>query len=101
VPIRSAAKKPKPPFRAQWVKIPASWLTTLQQTRSGSTVRLALAILRARFEQYRDGEIVLSAAMTGMPQTTRNRAARELAGLGLIELEGGGHQAMRVVRVHV
>lgn len=93
------ARKPRPPFRAQWVKVPASWLTALRQTKSGSTKQLALEILLTKFQQKR-GAIVLSAAMTGMPKTTRKVAARELVKLGLIEIEEDGRQAMRVVLVH-
>jgi DNA polymerase I len=42
------------------------------------------------------GEIVLSASVTDMPQTTRVRAAKELAKLGLIKLHQQGGQARRV-----
>ena len=98
---RPAGKQRKPPFHAEWVKLPVAWCTALEQTQSGSTYRLALRILREEFRRkHTGGQIVLSAATTGMTHTTRNRAARELARLGLIELEGEGKQAMRVARIH-
>lgn len=101
-PANATAKGPrKTRFQAEWAKLPASWLVALRQAPSGSTKQLAMEILFAEFRRkHIGGEIVLSAAMTGMHHTTRNRAARELALLGLIELEGEGRQAIRVVRIH-
>jgi hypothetical protein len=97
----TAKGPPKSQFRAQWVKLPATWITTLRQTKSASTKQMAMEILHAEFRRkHTGGQIVLSAATTGMHHTTRNRAAGELVRLGLIELEGEGKQAMRVARIH-
>jgi hypothetical protein len=101
-PDRAANGQRKPRFQAEWVKLPTAWIVTLRQTKSISAVQLAMEILSAEFRRKHTGrEIVLSAAMTGMPRTTRNRAARELARLGLIEVEMDSRQATRVVQVHV
>jgi hypothetical protein len=91
---------PKParkPFRARWVKVPTWWIHTLKQSRSVSTYELALTILHEAFKrQHVGGEIVLSSAVTGMPSNTKMRAARELADLGLIELDQADKRAVRV-----
>jgi hypothetical protein len=98
---RPAGKPCRPRFRAEWVKVPVAWCAALEQTQNSSAYRLALRILREEFRRkHTGGEIVLSAATTGMHHTTRNRAARELERLGLIELEGEGKQALRVARVY-
>jgi len=55
---------------------------------------LALLILWEAFKQGTK-EVVLSTAVTGMPRETKGRAARELAELGLIRLEGMGTRALR------
>ena len=60
----------------------------LGASKSANTYRLALLIL---MEAYRDkrgnGRINLSTQVTGIPGSTRRRAARELVQLGLITLE--------------
>jgi hypothetical protein len=87
-------------FRALWVRFPLSWLVALEQTKSASAIKLALKILFAEFHrQHTGGEVVLSAAMSGMPNATRVDATRELIRLGLIEVEQSGRGAPRVVRV--
>jgi hypothetical protein len=89
-------------FQAQWVRFPLSWRDALRQTRSISAVHLAIDILFADFRrQHTEGEIVLSAAMSGMPNATRVDATRELVRLGLIEVQQCGRQAPRVVKVNV
>jgi hypothetical protein len=61
-----------------------------------------MEILFAEFRQrHTEGEIVLSAAMSGMPNATRADATKELVRLGLIEVERCGRLAPRVVRVNV
>jgi hypothetical protein len=63
---------------------------------------LAMEILFAEFRrQHTTDEIVLSAAMSGMPNATRTDATRELVRLGLIEVKQCGRQAARVARVNV
>jgi hypothetical protein len=59
-------------FKAEWVKLSWRWAKALQRSSSVSTYRLALAILFEAFKQeQRNEEIVLSAAMTGMPRSTK------------------------------
>jgi hypothetical protein len=61
-----------------------------------NTYRLALLVLFAAFKnKQRNGEVILSTAMTGMPRNTKVRAARELADLGLIQLLGSEAGALR------
>lgn len=64
-------------FKADWVKLPRSWYEALRQADSaGKTYELAHAILFEAFKRSRsDGEIILSAEMTGMSRTTRRKAA--------------------------
>ena len=96
---RAARRKP---FQAQWVRLPVSWLVALRGTKSAAAKQLAMEILFAEFRRkYTDGELVLSAAMSGMPNATRAGATKELVRLGLIEVEQCGRQAPRVVRVNV
>ncbi len=92
-------KAPHKPFEAEWVKVPKRWLEALRQSNSTNTYRLALAILAEAFKrQHVGGDIVLSKAMSGMPHSTRFRAARELAKLGLIQLhrQNSNKQSYRV-----
>jgi hypothetical protein len=90
-------KKRHKPFRAEWVKLPLDWAEALRRSKSANTYHLALAIL---FEAFRrkhvGGEIVLSTVLTRMQRCTKMRAARELARLGLIQIEQNGQKAFRV-----
>ncbi len=62
---------------------------------------LSEAFKRAPKRNYRGGDIVLSSTVVaGMPRTTRWRAAKELAQLGLIEIEQNGRQAPRVIHIY-
>jgi len=94
------APKPRPKkYRgALWVKLPRHWISSLGQSNSANTYRLALLILLAAYEdKRRTGEITLSAKLTGdMSRETRRRAARELEWLKLITLRGDGRQALKV-----
>jgi hypothetical protein len=86
-------------FKARWVKLPGHWIEALKQTKSANTLKLAYQILLAAYEDRNgDGVVVLSAKTTHkMPHTSRQRAMRELAQLGLITVLGGGHgRAYRV-----
>ena len=90
------AKKRKA-FRAEWVKLPLRWVEALQCSKSASTYRLAHVILLEGFKrEYVGGEIVLSSTVTNMPSTTKLRAAKELAELGLIRIEQEGQRASRI-----
>jgi Fic family protein len=88
-------------FEAQFVRVPKGWVATLSQTKSVGTYQLALVILDKEFERQQTGrEIVLSAQVTRMPQTTRRRATQELVSLGLIQLKpGSGRDAPKVLTV--
>jgi hypothetical protein len=102
LPNQETAREGRKPFQAQWVRFPLSWLVALRQTKSGSAWRLAAEILFAEFRrQHTRGEIVLSAATTGLPHSTRPRAVQQLVRLGLIEVEQSGRQAVRVTKVHL
>jgi hypothetical protein len=75
-------------FKAEFVQVPLRWVEALQQTPHGCTYRLALTILAEAFKcKQLGGEVVLSFAVTGMPQTSRRRASMELQKLGLIRIE--------------
>jgi hypothetical protein len=94
-------KRRRKPFEAQFVQVPKRWVEALSQTKSVGTYRLALVILAKEFERQHTGrEIVLSAQVTRMAATTRQRAAQELISLGLIQLETpNGKRAPRVLVV--
>jgi hypothetical protein len=93
-------KRRRKTFEAQFVQIPKSWIMALSKARSsGAAWQLATVILDEAFKrEYIGGEIVLSAHVTGMPQSTRRDATKELISLGLIQLEPGvqGKSAPRV-----
>jgi hypothetical protein len=95
-------KKRRKPFEPEWVKLPRRWVAVLRQSKSIGTYQLAHIILFEAFKREQiGGEIVLSSAMTGMSQTTRRRAAKELVELGLIQTERRrGRQALRVSHVY-
>ena len=77
--------EPKKPFEAEFVKFPRRWAEVLRQSKSAATYQLALAILFEAFKQKkRNGEIVLSSAVTKLPRETRRRAANELVELDLM-----------------
>jgi hypothetical protein len=93
-------KRKHQPFNAEWVRLPGIWISTLEQSRSVGTFKLAHRILREAFKrQYVGGQIVLSRKVTGLPCTTTTRAARELVNLGLIEIQQSGNKAIRVVNL--
>ena len=89
--------KRKPRFRTRWVRLDQRWRETLRRSKSASTYELALTILFEAFKREQvGGDIVLSRAVTGMPSTTKARAANELAELGLIKIIRKGKRALRV-----
>jgi hypothetical protein len=93
-------KRHRKSFKVQFVRVPVRWIEVLSQTKSAGTWRLALVILAEAFKRERlGGEIVLSSQVTRMPRTARQRAARELANLGLIQLEISGKRATKVLMV--
>jgi hypothetical protein len=91
----------KPEFKVQWVKLPQRWMKALQQSKSIGTYQLAHVILFEAFKRQQiGGEIVLSAIMTGMDRSTKNRAIKELVKLRLIRVKQSGKGATRVVDIY-
>jgi Fic family protein len=102
----SPAKRQRPrrkPFKTLFVQVPKRWMTALAQIKSAGAYQLALVILDKEFERQQTGkEIVLSAQVTGMPQTTRRRATQKLVSLDLIQLKlGTGRDAPKVLTVQI
>jgi hypothetical protein len=90
-------KRKHQPFKPEWVRLPAIWIDRLDQSNSASTHKLAHRILMEAFKREQvGGQIVLSRKMTGLPCSTTVRAARELAKLGLIEIQQSSGKAIRV-----
>ncbi len=95
-------KRHNKPFRVRWVKKPRFWIEALGHSNSANTHRLADIILMEAFKatggrHYSADEIILSsAAVPGMARKYKIRAAKELAGLGLITVWPDGRRALRV-----
>jgi hypothetical protein len=89
------------PFKINFVKLPGYWIERLKHARHLATFRLAHHILREDHKQKYGGggDIVLSTASTGLPRTTRWLATKEMVGLGLIQVQQDGRQAVRVTKV--
>jgi hypothetical protein len=91
-------KSKRKQFKLEWVKFPLSWFSRLQHSRRVEAYRLAFIILREVFKcQVGGGEIILSTEVTRMKRSTKLKAARELARLGLIKIIRDGNKALRVV----
>jgi hypothetical protein len=94
-----AAKKKHKAFKADWAKFPQQWAKALRRSKStAAAYELAISILFKALEcEYTGQEIILSSDMTGMPRTTRRKAAKHLVKLGLIKLyRQSKNQAHRV-----
>ena len=99
--VRAGVKKRKT-FEIKWVKLPDYWIRQLEQSQHAGTYKLALRILREAYKQhYIDGEIVLSAEVTGLPRTTRRSATKELITLNLIQIQQDGNRATRVTKLRL
>jgi len=95
VPPRKTRRKQ---FKIEFVKFPVHWIEALREARHITTYRLALVILAEAFQrEFIGGEIVLSSEMTGIPRTSKLKAARELERLGLIRIGRLGRQSLRVI----
>ena len=93
-------RKKRKPFKIDWVKLPNFWIERLERCRRLGTYKLALRILREAYKrQYTGGDVVLSAAATGLPQTTRRRAVKEMVELGLIRTKQDGNKAPTVMEL--
>jgi hypothetical protein len=83
------------------VKLPRHWVEVLRKSKNASTWELAVVILLEAFKhEHCGGEIVLSTTATGMPRTTRRKAAKELVEFGLIKTQQKGNQATRVSHLY-
>jgi hypothetical protein len=90
------AKRRRKSFEPWFVKLPRHWISALRRSKSARTWELAVIILWEAFKDKRGtGEIILSGQVTGMPGSTRRRAARELVELGLITVAEEQTQTLR------
>jgi hypothetical protein len=102
MPNVKARTKKRKTFEIEWVKLPDYWICQLEQSTHLGTYKLALRILREAYKQhYIGGEVVLSAAVTGLPGTTRRSAAKELVTLNLIQIQREGTRATRVTKLRL
>ena len=85
-------------FEPWFVKLPRHWISALRRSKSARTWELAVIILWEAFKDKRGtGEVILSSQVTGMPGSTRRRAARELVELGLITVAEEQTQTLRAM----
>ena len=92
--------KNRKPFEARFVKLSDYWIERLERSNNPGTFKLAHRILKEAFKrQYVGGEIVLSTEATELSRKVRSKAVKELIGLGLIEIEQNGNQAVRVTNL--
>lgn len=97
VEVPTSPQRKRPPFKAQFVKLPLRWAEALRRSKSVNTYQLALIILFEAFKRkHTGGEVILSSAVTDMPRCSKMRATKELVELGLIETNQIGRQALRV-----
>lgn len=97
-PIKTPKRKQS--FKVEWFKFPAWWIGALRKASPGA-YQLALIILAESFKRkYLKGDIVLSTEVTAMARSTKRRAVKELAELGLIAAEQTGNHAPIVTAVH-
>jgi hypothetical protein len=98
--INGRPGKNRKPFEARFVKLSDYWIERLGRSNNPGTFKLAHRILKEAFKrQYVGGEIVLSTEATELSRKVRSKAVKELIGLGLIEIEQNGNQAVRVTNL--
>jgi hypothetical protein len=96
----AAPMRKRKPFKVQFVRVPANWIERLERSKSPGTFKLAHRILIEAFKrEYVGGEIILSTEVTRLSRKVRSKAVKELVGLGLVEIEQKGNQAVRVKNV--
>ena len=96
----NTAAKTRKPFEARFVMLSDYWIKRLERSNSPGTLKLAHRILKEAFKRrYVGGDIVLSTEATGLSRKVRFRAVKELVGLGLIEVDQNGNQAVRVTNL--
>ena len=89
-------------FEARFVQVSDYWMQQLERSNNPGTFKLAHRILRESFKRtYVGGEIILSTKATGLSRKVRSRAVKELVGLGLIQIDQKGNQAVRVTNILV
>jgi hypothetical protein len=89
-------------FNGEWAKLSKHWSDQLRQAQGISTYHLAHAILHEAFKrQYVRGPVVLSAAVTGLPRSSRPRAIRDMLRLQLIKVKWEGRRAAVVTELVV
>jgi hypothetical protein len=82
------------------VKLSDCWIEQLERSRSVATYKLAHRVLREAFKQQQRGdEVILTAAVTELPRSTRRRAMQDMVRLRLIRVEQEGNQAARVTEL--
>jgi hypothetical protein len=87
-------------FEVDWVKLPNYWIEQLEHSCHLGTYKLAHRVLREAYKrQHVGGEVVLSAAVTGLPRATRWSATKELVKLNLIRIQQDGRQGTRVTEL--
>lgn len=95
-PVRGAlggttipASKPRKPFKTAFVQVPMRWIVALESANADSSAyKLALRLLAEAFKCSQvGGDVALSSKVTGMPRSSKSRAAKELQRLGLIRTE--------------
>jgi hypothetical protein len=95
--------KKRKPFKTAFVQVPMGWITALEGANADSSAyKLALRLLAEAFKCSQvGGDVVLSSQVTGMPRSSKSRAARELQRLGLIRTERQKVKQSLLVRVLV
>jgi hypothetical protein len=93
-------KPRRKPFKPKFVQVPVRWIAVLERSKTIGAYRLAHAILAEAFKRkHLGGAVILSSVTTGMPQTSRRRATRELQKLGLIQIERQSERKAPIVQV--
>jgi hypothetical protein len=83
------ARKQRKPFKTAFVQVPMRWIMALEGANADSSAyKLALRLLAEAFKCSQvGGDVVLSSQVTGIPRSSKSRAAKELQRLGLIRTE--------------
>ena len=101
--LRTSEQPPRQkrkPFKVNWFKHPTWWVEVMRDASAGAHLLASIILIEDFRCEYTKGDIVLSSEMTGMSQTTRRRAVKELVELGLITVKQIGNEAPLVVTVH-
>jgi hypothetical protein len=87
--VTATMKNQRKPFQTAFVQVPMRWIVALEGANADSSAyKLALRLLAEAFKCSQvGGDVVLSSNVTGMPRSSKSRAAKELQKLGLIRLE--------------